>query len=221
MTVSPELAAIMACIGAQVDDPEYQARVAREDRQRAQDALQARRRDYERRIEFLSPLHVGYVRRYCDADLMPLPPVPMVWAKLIAEWDWTSSVILVGPTGTQKSTTATWACMRLACDGLSVRRTTALRVAQATRETLEEWHKVDALVVDELHRLGADPQRPGSKGQPDWKRDPVWDLIDYRYESKGTTIVCATVGPEATADLAGAEVLRRIPLKLTTEGEWK
>jgi hypothetical protein len=210
MTLSPELQALMARIGAQVDSPEYQARVAREDRQRAQDALQARRRDYERRIEFLSPLHVGYVRRYCDADLMPLPPVPTVWAKLIAEWDWTSSVILVGPTGTQKSTTATWACMRLACDGLSVRRTTALRVAQATRETLEEWRSTDVLVVDELHRLD---------GEPEWKRGPVWDLIDYRYESTGTTIVCATVGPEATADLAGAEVLRRIPLKLTTEGE--
>lgn len=210
MTLSSELRDIMALIGARVNSPEYQARVAREDRARAAAELRARRLEYERKIEFLSRRHVGYVRRYCDADLMPRPPVPTVWAKLIAEWDWYSSVILVGPTGTQKSTTATWACMRLACDGLSVRRTTALRVAQAPRETLEEWHRVDVLVVDELHRLD---------GEPEWKRGPVWDLIDYRYESTGTTIVCATVGPEATADLAGAEVLRRIPLKLTTEGD--
>lgn len=210
MTVSPELQAIMARIGAQVDDPEYQRRVALEDRQRAQDAIQARRRDYERRIELLSQRHVGYVRRYCDADLMPIPPVPQIWAKLVAQWDWTSSVILVGPTGTQKSTTATWACMRSACDGLSVMRTTALRIAQAPRETVDEWHATDILVVDELHRLD---------GEPEWKRGPVWDLIDCRYESRGTTIVCATVGPEATTDLAGAEVLRRISLKLTTKGD--
>ena len=208
MTVSPELQSIMARIKRQVEDPEYQRRVAEEEWAALETARQVRAMDYARLIERLSRLHVGFVRQHCDGDLMPVGRVPVIWAKLIAEWDWRTSIIMVGPTLTQKTTCATWAAMWCACDGETVAHTTALRIATATAEALEEWRQVGLLIVDELHRLA---------DQPAWKVAPVWDLIDYRYQDMATTIVPATVDPDAMADMAGAEVLRRFGLKLTSE----
>jgi hypothetical protein len=114
---------------------------------------------------------------------------------------------MVGPTETQKTTAATWAAMWCACDREDVAHTTALRIATATPEELVRWREAGNLIIDELHRLAK---------QPDWKVAPVWDLIDYRYQEMSTTMVLATVDPTAMKSLAGAEVLRRIPLKLTT-----
>lgn len=208
-SVSPELASIMARIKAQVETPEYQERVARERLAALEDERRAHKADHARRIERLSRLHVGFVRQHCDGDLMPTGMIPVVWAKLIAEWDWSASAILVGPTETQKTTAATWAAMWTACDGETVAHTTALRIATATDDALEEWRQAGLLILDELHRLD---------DQPAWKIAPVWDLVDCRYQSMGTTIVCATVDPDAMNNLAGAEVLRRIPLKITSSG---
>ncbi len=208
-TVSPELQAIMLRIKSQVEDPAYQERVAREELADLERARQAKAAEFSRRIERLSPLHVGFVRQHCD-DLTPREPIPAVWRKLMNEWDWTSSVFLVGETETQKTTAATWASMCIAKAGGTVAHTTALRIATATAETLAEWQEVRVLTIDELHRL---------RGAPEWKVGPVWDLIDHRYQSKGITFVLGTVDPKAMMTLAGAEVLRRIPLKLTATVE--
>ncbi len=208
-TVSPELQSIMARIKAQVEEPAYQERVAREELARLEGEHRDREAEYNRRIERLSRLHIGFVREHCD-DLEPREPIPVIWRKLMTEWDWQQSVFLVGETETQKTTAATWASMRLARDGRTVAHTTALRIATAHAETLREWQEVSALTIDELHRL---------KGAPEWKVGPVWDLIDARYQSKGITFVLGTVDPKAMETLAGAEVLRRIPLKLTATVE--
>jgi len=205
-SVSPELRTLMARIKAQVETPEYQERVAREQLTALEDARRAREAAYMRRVEQLSRLHVGYVRQHCDANLMPVGRVPEIWAKLIAVWNWRDSVLMVGPTLTQKTTAATWAAMWCACDRETVAHVTAIRIATAPPDVLDEWRAAGLLIVDELHRL---------QGQPDWKVAPVWDLIDYRYQDMGTTMVLGTVDPDAMGHLAGAEVLRRIPLKLT------
>ncbi len=208
-TVSPELQSIMDRIKRQVEDPAYQERVAREELARIEDERRTAAADYARRIERLSPLHVGFVREHCD-DLEPREPIPVIWRKLMTQWDWQQSVFLVGETKTQKTTAATWASMRIARDGGTVAHTTALRIATAPAETLAEWQETGVLTIDELHRL---------RGAPEWRVGPVWDLLDARYQSKGITFVLGTVDPKAMMTLAGAEVLRRIPLKLTATVE--
>ncbi|MEE9367188.1 MAG: hypothetical protein V3W44_10905 [Dehalococcoidales bacterium] len=206
--MNPELKAIMARVKLQMESPEHQARVAKDEYETRQAAERAKAAAYVRRIERLSRIHVGYVRRHCGPDMMPKGWIPTIWQKLIHEWDWHTSLIMVGPTETQKTTAATWAAMWAACDREAVAHTTALRIATASPEELEWLRDAGLIIVDELHRLA---------DQPPWKVAPVWDLIDYRYQDMTTTIVLATVNPAAMSDLAGVEVLRRIPLKLTTD----
>jgi hypothetical protein len=202
----------LEAIRARVESPEYQealrARLRDDERRKAREA----RDELERRLGRLPRAHVGFVRKHCDPGLQPLDPVPDIWAQLRDRWDGEESVFLLGPTDTQKTTTAVWAAMRWAETGRDVWHTTALRVCRESYETVKVYQDVSLLILDELHRL---------QGMPPWQVGPAVDLIDRRYGEGLTTIACGTVSPEKMTAVLGEEVRRRFGLRLATTADRK
>jgi hypothetical protein len=204
-----EWTAMLARIRTRVESPEYQEMVARKEMARIKAAEAERLIHYRRQLERLSSEHVKFVRRHTDGDLWPTKPIPSIWEQLASEWDWKSHVFLVGPTESQKTTTMHWAAMHWACDGGTVRRTTAPRVHTLRGENLEALRKCGLLLIDQMHLV---------EGMPDWQVTPVIDLIDYRYEEGDTMMASGTVNPDEMEGLIGGEVRRRFGLRLGTEG---
>jgi hypothetical protein len=204
-----EWTAMLARIKARVESPEYQHELARREMAERAEAERSRIYHYERQLERLSAEHVKYVRQHTDDDLWPRDPIPSIWEQLANEWDWVSHVFLVGPTESQKTTTMHWAAMHWACDGGTVRRTTAPRVHTLKGERLEQLRKCGLLLLDQIHLV---------EGMPDWQVTPVIDLIDYRYETTGTMLAAGTVNPNEMGGIIGVEVRRRFGLRLSTAG---
>jgi DNA replication protein DnaC len=202
----------LADLRRRMTTPEHQAIVAErieEDNQRL-----ARQADFEyrRSLERLSPFHVDCVRSGCDGEFKPITTTD-IQRKVMAQWDGTTNLFLLGETGIGKTYTATWCAMRAARRGESVAATTALRVCEASKELLDTLRHVGTLALDQLHTL----RSPAGKDMPAWQVSPVIDLIDYRYEHKKTIIAAGTIAIPDMVGLLGKDVIRRFPLRLASK----
>jgi hypothetical protein len=206
-----EFARTLARIERQVTDPEYQRRRAMKQMEQQHEAERERRVNYDRQLSRLSRHHVREVRRYTDSALMPLHPGPELLRWLSCEWDWSSSVFLVGPTGSAKTTAMTWAAMHWACDGGDVQHVTALQICRANGDELRALQRADLLLLDQVHLID---------GMPDWQVGPAIELIDHRFQADDVTIAAGTAEPDAMGGIIGAEVRRRFSHGRSTNETW-
>lgn len=187
-----------------------EGRRAAQEYRRAMDEAEAieARQTYERRLEGLSGAHVPYVRANIDRSGRPKPSAFPIWLDLAAQWDWSTWVFLVGPTGCGKTTAMTWAGMHWARHHGTVMHTTAARVCRAEGEHLAELRTCGLLLLDEVHRLG---------GLPAWQVAPVWDLIIWREEHPPAPIIAGGKAAAGNMEkLVGKEIKRRFPMRLSS-----